>query len=95
MDFIVRLDAEQPTTLGEQYSHRRMTTLGDGDDHRRRKSASHSDARYMLDKNVCIYVIKNRPAALGERYDQVAEVLVDGAERSARRSPSLLAVKRF
>ena len=73
--------------------------------YRRRKSASHSDARYMLDKNVCIYVIKNRPTGLRERFDQLAEALcistitlgelLDGAERSARRSPRLLAVKRF
>jgi tRNA(fMet)-specific endonuclease VapC len=73
--------------------------------HRRRKSPSHSDARHMLDENVSAYVIKNRPAAPRERFDQLAEVLcistitlgelLDDAERSARRSPSLLAVKRF
>ena len=28
---------------------------------------------YMLDTNICIYVIKNRPAALRERFD-LAEV---------------------
>jgi tRNA(fMet)-specific endonuclease VapC len=59
----------------------------------------------MLGKNVSAYVIKNRPAAPRERFDQLAEVLcistitlgelLDDAERSARRSPSLLAVKRF
>ena len=73
--------------------------------YRRLESASHSDARYMLDKNACIYVITNRPAGLRERFDQLAEALcistitlgelLGGAERSARRSPSLLAVKRF
>ena len=26
---------------------------------------------YMLDTNICIYVIKNRPAALRERFDQL------------------------
>jgi len=30
---------------------------------------------YMLDTNICIYVIKNRPAALRERFDQLAEAL--------------------
>jgi tRNA(fMet)-specific endonuclease VapC len=59
----------------------------------------------MLDKSVCSYVIRNRPAALRERFDRLAEAIsvstitfgefLDGAERSARQSPSLLAVKRF
>jgi len=49
----------------------------------------------MLDKNACIYVIKNRPLGLRERFDQLAEALcistitlgelLDGAERSAHR----------
>ena len=49
---------------------------------------------YMLDTNICIYVIKNRPAILRERFDQYAEALCIstitlgelfyGVERSAR-----------
>ena len=30
---------------------------------------------YMLDTNICIYVIKKRPVALRERFDQLAEAL--------------------
>src|ERR1700732_1603187 len=30
---------------------------------------------YMLDTNICMYVIKTRPAALRERFDQLAEAL--------------------
>lgn len=30
---------------------------------------------YMLDTNICIYVIKNRPASLRDRFDQLAAVL--------------------
>ena len=60
---------------------------------------------YMLDTNICIYVIKNRPAALGERFDQLAEALcistitlgelLYGAEKSARRSQNLQVVEQF
>ena len=60
---------------------------------------------YMLDTNICIYVIKNRPAALRERFDQLAEALcistitlaelLYGVEKSARRSQNLEAVKQF
>jgi tRNA(fMet)-specific endonuclease VapC len=60
---------------------------------------------YMLDTNICIYVIKNRPAALRERFDQLAEALcisaitlgelLYGVEKSARRSQSLQAVEQF
>ena len=32
MGFIVRLDSEQPDTLGKGRSHGRMTPVGDGDD---------------------------------------------------------------
>ena len=60
---------------------------------------------YMLDTNICIYVIKNRPVALRERFDQLAEALcistitlgelLYGVEKSARRSQNLEAVKQF
>ena len=60
---------------------------------------------YMLDTNICIYVIKNRPATLRERFDQFAEALcistvtlgelLYGVEKSARRSQNLLAVEQF
>jgi tRNA(fMet)-specific endonuclease VapC len=60
---------------------------------------------YMLDTNICIYVIKNRPAALRERFDQLAEALcisaitlgelLYGVEKSARRSQNLQAVEQF
>ena len=60
---------------------------------------------YMLDTNTCIYVIKNRPAALRERFDQLAESLcistitlgelLYGVEKSARRSQNLQAVQQF
>jgi tRNA(fMet)-specific endonuclease VapC len=60
---------------------------------------------YMLDTNICIYVIKNRPAAMRERFDQLAEALcistvtlgelLYGVEKSARRSQNLEAVEQF
>jgi tRNA(fMet)-specific endonuclease VapC len=60
---------------------------------------------YMLDTNICIYVIKNRPAGLRERFDQLAEALcistitlgelLYGVEKSARRSQNLQAVEEF
>jgi len=60
---------------------------------------------YMLDTNICIYVIKNRPAPLRERFDQLAEALcistvtlgelLYGVEKSARRSHNLQAVEQF
>ena len=31
--------------------------------------------RYMLDTNICIYVIKNRPPALRERFNSLADQL--------------------
>ena len=37
---------------------------------------------YMLDTNICIYVIKNRPPSLRDRFDQLA----------ARRSISAITV---
>ena len=60
---------------------------------------------YMLDTNICTYVIKNRPAALRERFDQLAEALcistitlaelLYGVEKSMRRSQNLEAVEQF
>jgi len=60
---------------------------------------------YMLDTNICIYVIKNRPDALRERFDQLAEALcistitlgelLYGVEKSARRSQNLEAIEQF
>jgi tRNA(fMet)-specific endonuclease VapC len=60
---------------------------------------------YMLDTNICIYVIKNRPASLRDRFDQVAEALCIstitlgelfyGVGRSARRSQNLDAIEQF
>ena len=60
---------------------------------------------YMLDTNICIYVIKNRPAALRERFDQCAEALCIstitlgelfyGVERSTGHSQNLRAVEDF
>ena len=60
---------------------------------------------YMLDTNTCICVIKNRPAALRERFDQLAEALcisvitlgelLYGVEKSARRTENLQAVEQF
>jgi predicted nucleic acid-binding protein len=31
--------------------------------------------RYMLDTNICIYVIKNRPAQLRQRFNELADQL--------------------
>ena len=50
--------------------------------------------RYMLDTNICIYVIKNRPAQLRQRFNQLADQLcvsvitlaelIYGAEKSQK-----------
>ena len=60
---------------------------------------------YMLDTNICIYVLKNRPAVVREKFDSVAErlcissiVLAElhyGAEKSARRQQNLQAIEEF
>ena len=60
---------------------------------------------YMLDTNICIYVIKDRPAELRERFDRLAEQLcistitlgelLFGAEKSARQSQNLRAIEEF
>ena len=61
--------------------------------------------QYMLDTNICIYVIKNYPQKLRERFNRLAEQLCMssislaelhyGAEKSARRLENLQAVEQF
>jgi tRNA(fMet)-specific endonuclease VapC len=61
--------------------------------------------QYMLDTNICIYVIKNRPPALHELFNDLAEQicistitlaeLYCGIEKSARRIQNLQAVEQF
>ena len=61
--------------------------------------------QYMLDTNICIYVIKNYPPELRERFNLLAEQLCmssitlaelhDGAEKSARRLENLQAIAQF
>ena len=60
---------------------------------------------YLLDTNICIYVIKNRPPALRERFDELAEALcistitlgelLYGVEKSSRRNQNLETVEQF
>jgi tRNA(fMet)-specific endonuclease VapC len=61
--------------------------------------------QYMLDTNTCIYVIKNYPPKLRERFNRLAEQLcmssitlaelVYGAEKSARHLENLQVVEQF
>jgi tRNA(fMet)-specific endonuclease VapC len=61
--------------------------------------------QYMLDTNICIYVIKNYPPALREKFNSLAEQLCIssitlaelhyGAEKSARRLENLEAIAQF
>lgn len=61
--------------------------------------------QYMLDSTICIYVIKNYPPQLRERFNRLAEQLcmssitlaelVYGAEKSSRRLENLQAVEQF
>jgi tRNA(fMet)-specific endonuclease VapC len=61
--------------------------------------------QYMLDTNICIYVIKNRPAELREQFDRLAEQicistitlaeLYFGVEKPNRRIQNLQAVEQF
>lgn len=61
--------------------------------------------QYMLDTNICLYVMKNYPPKLRERFNRLAEQLCissitlgelyDGAEKSARRLENLQAVEHF
>lgn len=60
---------------------------------------------YMLDTNICIYVMKTYPAELLERFNAAAEQLCIssitlgelyyGAEKSVRRSQNLTAIEHF
>jgi tRNA(fMet)-specific endonuclease VapC len=61
--------------------------------------------QYMLDTNICIYVIKNYPPDLQEQFSRFADQLCIsaitlgelsfGAEKSARRAQNLQAVQQF
>ena len=61
--------------------------------------------QYMLDTNICIYVIKNRPVELREQFNPVTEQicistitlaeLYYGVEESSRRAQNLQAVEEF
>ena len=60
---------------------------------------------YMLDTNICTYVIKTHPAAVLEKFNALAEQLCIssitlgelsyGAEKSARRVENLTAIDHF
>jgi tRNA(fMet)-specific endonuclease VapC len=60
---------------------------------------------YMLDTNICIYVMKNYPPKLQEKFNSLAEQLCIscitlgelhyGAEKSARRVDNLTAIEHF
>jgi tRNA(fMet)-specific endonuclease VapC len=61
--------------------------------------------RYMLDTNICIYVIKKHPAQLRDRFNSSADQLcisvitlaelIYGAEKSARPRENLAVVEQF
>jgi tRNA(fMet)-specific endonuclease VapC len=60
---------------------------------------------YMLDTNICIYVMKNYPPALRKKFNTLAEQLCIssitlgelhyGAEKSTRRADNLTAIEHF
>jgi tRNA(fMet)-specific endonuclease VapC len=60
---------------------------------------------YMLDTNICIYVIKSRPSELREQFNRLTEQicistitlaeLYYGVEKSSRRAQNLQAVEEF
>ena len=60
---------------------------------------------YMLDTNICIYVMKNYPPDLREKFNALAEQLCMssitlgefhyGAEKSVRRAETLTAIEHF
>jgi tRNA(fMet)-specific endonuclease VapC len=60
---------------------------------------------YILDTDICICVIKNRPPALRERFNRFADQLcissitlgelIYGAEKSARQAENLTVVEQF
>ncbi len=61
--------------------------------------------QYMLDTNICIYVVRNYPPKLRERFNRLAEQLCIstitlaelhyGAEKSACRLDNLEAIRQF
>lgn len=61
--------------------------------------------QYMLDTNICIYVVKDYPPKLRQRFNRLAEQLCIstvtlaelhyGAEKSARRLDNLEAIRQF
>jgi tRNA(fMet)-specific endonuclease VapC len=61
--------------------------------------------RYLLDTNICIYVIKHRPARVRERFNALADQLcisvitlaelIYGAEKSSRPYENLRIVDQF
>jgi tRNA(fMet)-specific endonuclease VapC len=61
--------------------------------------------QYMLDTNICIYVMKQRPEKLRERFDRFAEQLCissitlgelyHGVDKSARRAENLHGLETF
>jgi tRNA(fMet)-specific endonuclease VapC len=60
---------------------------------------------YMLDTNICIYVMKTYPAAVLDKFNALAEQLCissitlgelrNGAEKSSRRAENLTSVEHF
>lgn len=65
-----------------------------------------ADLRYLLDTTICIFIIKNKPAAVRERFDRlrVGEVGISaiteaelrfGAEKSQRLTDNLAAILDF
>jgi tRNA(fMet)-specific endonuclease VapC len=60
---------------------------------------------YMLDANICIYMMKNYPRDLQDKFNSLAEQLCIssitlgelhyGAEKSARRADNLTAIEHF
>ena len=62
-------------------------------------------ARYMLDTNICIYTIKNRPPELREKFNSLADQLcisaitlgelIYGAEKSERPVENLAVAEQF
>ena len=61
--------------------------------------------RYMLDTNICIYTMKDRPQGLREKFNSLADQLcisaitlgelIYGAEKSARTIENLAIVEQF
>jgi len=61
--------------------------------------------RYMLDTNICIYVIRERPQRLKEKFSRLVDQLCIssvtlaelryGAEKSERRADNLLTIENF